>query len=238
MRSHATCPKGVCPVAWKADATMSDLFPMFLKLKGRRCLVVGAGKVGEPKITSLIDTGARIHVVALEAAGAVHEYAKTGAISLDLRVFTPSDLAGVFLAVVATASLALNESIYREAQQRGVLCNVVDVPELCDFFYPAVVRRGDLQIAVSTSGNSPSLAQKIRQQLERQFGPGYAHWVAELGATRKLVLASDLDPQRKRELLQSLASREAFEAAVEEESAERFAEEAAEAAKADRRVTA
>jgi precorrin-2 dehydrogenase/sirohydrochlorin ferrochelatase len=96
---------------------------------------------------------------------------------------------------------------------------VVDVPEYCDFYYPAVVRRGDFQIAVSTGGQSPSLAQKIRQQLERQFGPGYAQWVAELGATRKVVLASNLDPQRKRELLHSLASREAVEAAVAEEPA-------------------
>jgi precorrin-2 dehydrogenase / sirohydrochlorin ferrochelatase len=216
---------------------MSDLFPMFLKLDGKRCLVVGAGKVGEPKIASLIEAGAALHVVAVEAADAVHEYAKAGAIKLDLRAFAPSDLDGVFLAVVATASQALNESIYREAQERGVLCNVVDVPDLCDFYYPAVVRRGDLQIAVSTGGNSPSLAQKIRQQLERQFGPGYAYWVAQLGATRKLVLASDLDPQRKRELLQSLASREAFEAAIAEESAKRFAEQVAETEKDDRRVT-
>jgi len=96
---------------------------------------------------------------------------------------------------------------------------VVDVPEYCDFYYPAVVRRGDLQIAISTSGQSPSLSQKLRQQLERQFGPGYARWVAELGETRRLVLASDLDPQRKRELLHSLASREALKAALAEESA-------------------
>jgi precorrin-2 dehydrogenase/sirohydrochlorin ferrochelatase len=97
-----------------------------------------------------------------------------------------------------------------------VLCNVVDVPDLCDFFYPSVVRRGDLQIAVSTAGQSPSLAQKIRQQLEKQFGPGYAEWVAELGATRKLILGSDLDKERKLDLLHSLASREAVEAALAE----------------------
>ena len=109
---------------------------------------------------------------------------------------------------------SLNERVYHEAQRRGVLCNVVDVPDLCDFFYPAVVRRGDLQIAVSTGGQSPSLAQKIRQQLEKQFGPGYAEWVAELGETRKLILASDLDKERKLELLHSLASREALEAAL------------------------
>jgi precorrin-2 dehydrogenase / sirohydrochlorin ferrochelatase len=213
---------------------MSQLFPMFLKLEGKRCLVVGAGKVGEPKIGGLIDTGASIHVIALEASDVVHGWARDNKITLELRAFVPEDLNGVSLAVVATASPSVNETIYREAQRRGVLCNVVDVPEYCDFYYPAVVRRGDLQIAVSTSGQSPSLAQKIRHQLERQFGPGYARWVAELGATRRLVLGSDLDSQRKRELLQSLASREALDAALAEDSANRFAKEVS---KDDRRVT-
>ena len=215
---------------------MSSLFPMFMKLEGRRCLVVGAGKVGEPKIGGLIDTGARIHVVALEATEAVHAWARAGKITLEIRPFIESDLEGAFLAVVATASRSLNESIYREAQRRRVLCNVVDVPEYCDFYYPAVVRRGDLQIAISTNGQSPSLAQKLRQQLERQFGPGYAQWVAELGETRRLVLASSLDPERKRELLHSLASREALDAALAKQLA-RDEQETGEAENNDRRVT-
>lgn len=191
---------------------MTSLFPMFLKVAGKQCLVVGAGKVGAPKIGGLIDTGAYIHVVAIEASSQVREWAEAGKINLELRDFSNTDLDGKFLAVVATASKRLNELIYREAQRRGVLCNVVDVPEYCDFFYPAVVQRGDLQIAISTNGQSPSLAQKIRQQLERQFGPGYAAWVEQLGETRRLILASDLDKERKLELLHSLASREAFEA--------------------------
>ena len=195
---------------------MTNLFPMFLKLEGRQCLVVGAGKVGEPKIGGLLETGARMRVVALDASPAVREWARLGKINLDVRAFTASDLDGTFLAVVATSSRSLNERVYHEAQKRGVLCNVVDVPDLCDFFYPAVVRRGDLQIAVSTAGRSPSLAQKIRQQLEKQFGPGYAAWVAELGETRKLILASDLDKERKLDLLHSLASRRAAEAALAE----------------------
>jgi len=198
---------------------MNSLFPMFVKLEGKRCLVVGAGKVGEPKISGLIDAGARVHVIALEASEAVHGWAKFRKIKLELRAFDVGDLDETFLAVVATASHALNGSIYREARRRGVLCNVVDDPEYCDFYYPAVVRRGDLQIAISTNGQSPSLAQKLRQQLERQFGPGYAQWVAELGEARKLVLASDLDLQTKGELLHSLASREAVQAALAEESA-------------------
>jgi precorrin-2 dehydrogenase/sirohydrochlorin ferrochelatase len=198
----------------EGKGTMSSLFPMFLKLEGKRCLVVGAGKVGEPKIGGLIETGARIHVVALQATDTVNAWAKAGKVTLELRPFAPEDLDGAFLAIVATSSRAVNGTIYREAQERGVLCNVVDVPEYCDFYYPAVVRRGDLQIAISTNGQSPSLSQKLRQQLEQQFGPGYAQWVAELGETRKLVLASNLDPQRKSELLHSLASREAVNAAL------------------------
>lgn len=195
---------------------MTSLFPMFLKLKGKRCLVVGAGNVGEPKIEGLLETGAQVRVVALQASPVVREWALAGKIELELRAFAADDLRDVFLAVVATSSRTLNERIYHEAQVRGVLCNVVDVPDLCDFFYPSVVRRGDLQIAVSTSGQSPSLAQKIRQQLEKQFGAGYAAWVAELGATRKLILASSLDKQQKLDLLHSLASREAVEAALAE----------------------
>ena len=195
---------------------MSSMFPMFVKLEGRSLLVVGAGKVGEGKIEGLLDSGAQIRVVALKATDAVHEWARRGEIDLRKRSFVPADLEGMFLVVVATSSRGLNEAIYREAQHRGVLCNVVDVPELCDFFYPAVVRRGDLQIAVSTSGQSPSLAQRIRQDLEQQFGPGFAEWVAELGGTRREVLKSALDPATKRELLQSLASRQAFEARLAE----------------------
>jgi precorrin-2 dehydrogenase/sirohydrochlorin ferrochelatase len=193
---------------------VTSLFPMFLKLSGKRCLVVGAGKVGEPKIGGLIDTGASIVVVAMEASSQVHEWASAGKTELQLRAFSTADLDGKFLAVIATASHDLNQFIYREAQRRGVLCNVVDVPQYCDFFYPAVVRRGDLQIAISTSGRSPSLAQKIRKQLEQQFGKRYAEWVQQLGETRRLVLASDLDKKTKLELLHSLASREAFEAAL------------------------
>ena len=193
---------------------MTNLFPMFLKLSGRKVLVVGAGKVGEPKIAGLLETGARIRVVALEASPLVRDWAREGKIELELRAYAPTDLEGAFLAIVATSSRSLNERVYNEAQKRGVLCNVVDVPDLCDFFYPAIVRRGDLQIAISTSGQSPSLAQKIRQQLEKQFGPGYAAWVAELGETRRLILASELDKERKLELLHSLASRQAVEAAL------------------------
>jgi precorrin-2 dehydrogenase / sirohydrochlorin ferrochelatase len=191
---------------------------MFLKLEGRTVLVVGAGQIADGKIRGLLDTGARVRVIALDAGEAVVEWARSGEITLELRAFDPSDLDGVSLAVVATSIRDLNESIYREARRRGIWCNVVDVPDQCDFYYPAVVRRGDLQIAISTSGQSPSLAQHIRIQLERQFGAGYAEWVAELGETRRAILQSNLEADQKRELLQSLANRSAFEALLQSKS--------------------
>jgi precorrin-2 dehydrogenase/sirohydrochlorin ferrochelatase len=197
---------------------MKSLFPMFVKLDGREVLVVGAGRVGEPKIRGLLATGARIRVVARQANEAVREWAHNGKIVLEERDFASADLDNVFLVVVATSSRDLNQLVYDQAQSRLILCNVVDVPEQCDFYYSAVVQRGDLQIAISTSGQSPSLAQTIRQQLERQFGPGYAHWVAALGETRRKILASNLASERKRYLLQSLASAEAFEALIAAES--------------------
>src|ERR1700726_4341693 len=107
---------------------VTNLFPMFMKLSGKRCLVVGAGKIGEPKIGGLIDTGARIHVVAIAASDQVREWADAGKIDLELRAFSSADLDGKFLAVVATASRNLKERVYLEAQQRGGLCNGGDFP--------------------------------------------------------------------------------------------------------------
>jgi len=178
--------------------------------------------MAEGKIAGLFDTGATIQVVALEASPRVQEWAAAGLLALEERGFETGDLDGAFLVVVATRSEPVGKQVFQGAQARGVLVNVVDVPEQCDFFYPAVVRRGDLQIAVSTSGRSPSLAQRLRQQLERQFGEGYAAWVAELGETRRQVLGSNLPPEQKRFLLHSLASREAFEAMASTENREKL----------------
>ncbi len=124
-----------------------------------------------------------------------------------------SDLDGIFLVIAATNSSDVNAAIFHEARQRNILCNVVDDPEHCDFYYPAVVRRGDLQLAISTNGQSPALAQRIRRELEMQFGPEYARWLEELGRDRQQLFASKMDPEQRRRLLHELASREAFEKA-------------------------
>lgn len=189
------------------------LFPMFMKLDGRRCLVVGAGSVGEPKISSLLSSGASVRVIALHATAAVAEWAQAGSITWEQRAFNLSDLEENFLVIAATNSRELNATIFHEAQQRNILCNVVDDPEYCDFYYPAVVRRGDLQLAISTNGQSPALAQRIRRELEIQFGPEYGEWLEELGRIRQQLFAGKIDPEDRRHLLHELASRRAFEKA-------------------------
>ena len=187
------------------------LFPMFLKLERRSCLVVGAGPIGEPKIQSLLVAGANVRVIAPQATQSVMDWARSGLIVWEPRAFLPNDLEGVFLVIAATSSAELNRLVFHEAQRRNILCNAVDDPENCDFYFPAVVRRGQLQIAISTGGQSPALAQRLRRELEEQFTPDYAGWLEELGENRKKLFDGDLDADRRRDLLHSMASREAFD---------------------------
>ena len=188
------------------------LFPMFLKLSARPCLVVGAGAIAESKIASLLEASARVCVVAPEATAQVRSWAQSKSVQWLQRPFQSSDLEGMFLVVAATSSSELHERIYKEATQRGVLCNIVDVPALCDFYYPSVVQRGALQIAISTAGQSPALAQRLRKQLEDQFGPEYEEWLAHLGEARDKLRSSKSDSEERRRLLHEDASEEAFEA--------------------------
>jgi precorrin-2 dehydrogenase/sirohydrochlorin ferrochelatase len=187
------------------------VFPMFLKLEGRRCLVVGAGTIAEGKIGGLIATDASIRVIAPEATTQVQTWAGEGKIDWERRKFLTSDLQGVFLVVAATSSTPVHEEIFAEAKKLGVLCNVVDVPHLCDFFYPAIVRRGSLQIAISTAGESPALSQRLRKELEQQFGPEYEAWVTAIGEARAELATRDLSAEDRKEILHELASREFYE---------------------------
>jgi uroporphyrin-III C-methyltransferase/precorrin-2 dehydrogenase/sirohydrochlorin ferrochelatase len=184
-----------------------NLFPIFVKLAGRRCLVVGAGTVGQAKIQSLLDAGAQVHVVAPHGTATVTEWAQSGALSWEVREFQSSDLEATFLVIAATNSTATNAVIHQEAQQRNIMCNSVDDPENCDFYYGSVVRRGDLQIAISTAGKSPALAQRLRQDLEKRIGPEYTAWVDELGAQREKLFAQSIDPEERKRLLHELVSR-------------------------------
>lgn len=190
----------------------AKLFPMFLKLSGRPCLVVGAGTVAGSKIASLLEAGGRVRVVAPEATPQVRSWARSNKVEWHQRPFQPGDLEGIFLVIAATSSTELHEQIFEQATKRGVLCNIVDVPALCDFYYPSVVQRGSLQIAISTAGLSPALAQRLRKQLEDQFGPEYEEWIVQLGEVREKLFSTKLDPEERKRRLHELASEEAFKA--------------------------
>jgi len=187
------------------------LFPLFLKLESCPCLVVGAGTIAEGKIAGLLEAQATVRVVAPEATPQVQSWAQEKKLEWQQRNYEPSDLQGMFLVVAATSSAELHEQIFAEARRQNVLCNVVDVPHLCDFFYPAVVRRGALQIAISTAGESPALAQRLRKELEVQFGPDYEAWITALGEARAEIAARDLTTEDRKELMHQLASEEFFQ---------------------------
>ena len=187
------------------------LFPLFLKLEGRRCLVVGAGSIAESKITGLVGTGSEVVVVAPQARPEIQDLARRGKLEWRKREFEVADLDGMFLVVAATSSTAVHERIFQEATPRGVLCNIVDVPKLCDFYYPAIVRRGDLQIAVSTAGQSPALAQRLRKDLEEQFGVEYQDWLVELGRARDEMTAGDMSAEERKRRLHEMVTAAAFE---------------------------
>jgi uroporphyrin-III C-methyltransferase/precorrin-2 dehydrogenase/sirohydrochlorin ferrochelatase len=190
---------------------MDELFPLFLKLTGRRCLLVGGGAVAEAKMQSLLRCGAEVCVVAPVATPGIREAAGSGRIVWEQRRFAPSDLAGVCLVIGATNSAALHEDIFRRCRQTGILFNAVDEPERCDFYYPAVVRRGALQVAISTGGHSPLLAQRLRRELEERFGPAYGCWVEEIGQQRRELFQAGISPQNRRAILKELSSERAFE---------------------------
>ena len=149
------------------------LYPMVLKVDGSRCVVVGGGAVAARKAVSLMECGARVVVVSPDLTPELEVLAREGRVELLQQRFTPADLEGALIAIAATDDRAVNETVARAGRFHGVLVNVVDEPELCDFYVPASCTRGDLQIAVSTSGASPVLAKRIREELESQFGPEY-----------------------------------------------------------------
>ncbi|HLI62227.1 MAG TPA: bifunctional precorrin-2 dehydrogenase/sirohydrochlorin ferrochelatase [Terriglobales bacterium] len=186
------------------------LFPIFLKLKGRRCLVVGAGKIAQAKAAGLLRSQASVVVVGPEATQWIRTKAQAGVLVWHPRKFAARDLKGAFLVVVATNSRSANEAVASLCARRAILCNVVDDPDHCDFFYPSIVRRGALQIAISTGGQSPSLAHRLRVELTQQFGPGFGAWLKNVGQRRKQLLKQRLTTQQRRKLLKEIASPESF----------------------------
>lgn len=151
------------------------------------CIVVGGGKVAARKVAALCAAGARPVVISPVLCDVLQRQVEEGEIDAIQREYQPGDLAGVWLAIAATDHAATNEAVWQEAQATGCLVNVVDDPDRCNFHVPAIVRRGDLTLSVSTGGNSPALARRIRKSLEQQFDAAYESYLALLGELRPLV---------------------------------------------------
>jgi precorrin-2 dehydrogenase/sirohydrochlorin ferrochelatase len=164
-------------------------YPVLLDLQGRRCIVVGGGPVAEGKVKALLEAEAEITVISPEVTEALQALADEGKIALLVRRYRPGDLAGAFLVVCATDDRGTHELVWQEAMACGILINVVDDPSRCTFIAPAVMRRGDLVVAISTSGKAPALAVRLRERLEKAFGDEYACFLELVGALRAPLAA-------------------------------------------------
>lgn len=183
------------------------LLPIFLKLAGRRCLVVGAGNVAQEKILSLLHAEADLTVVSPEALQEIRGNAQAGRLRWEQRVFASEDLNGMFLVITATSSPEVNRQVYLLAAERNILCNSVDDPPNCDFYFPSLVERGDLQIAISTAGESPALAQRLRREIDALLAPDLGAWLGQLGKLRRNILQRYVPGDSRKMLLHELASR-------------------------------
>jgi precorrin-2 dehydrogenase/sirohydrochlorin ferrochelatase len=179
-------------------------YPASLDVQNRECLVVGGGSVGERKVKTLLECGALVTVVTTLATEFLQDLASEGRIKLETREYEPSDMEGRFLVIGATDNEAVNEKISKDATERGLLCNIADRPAVCTFVLPAIVRQGDLMIAISTSNKSPAVARRIRETLEKQFGPEYNALLTLMGAIRQKLLAQGKSPEAHKQKFERL----------------------------------
>jgi precorrin-2 dehydrogenase/sirohydrochlorin ferrochelatase len=179
--------------------------PIFLDVTGRECVVVGGGEVAERKVEALLNAGAHVTVVSPRLSQSLESIAARGLVTHIARDYERGDIRGCVLVYAASDDPKLHRELVAEARALGIPINVVDVPELCTFISPAVVNRGDLQIAISTGGASPAFAARLRRALEDQFGTEYALTLKVLRAARRRLHADEMDPADRMRRLKELA---------------------------------
>jgi siroheme synthase-like protein len=176
--------KGICDQACVRDMLETPFYIACLKLTGRRCLVVGGGEVALEKVEGLLACDGRVEVVAPDAVPEIRRLAAEGSIAWQQRAYAPADLQGAFMAIAATDDTEINIRVWEDAEHRAMLVNVVDVPPLCNFILPAIVRTGPLAIAISTAGASPALAKRMKREIGELFGEDYARLAVVLNDAR------------------------------------------------------
>lgn len=179
-------------------------YPINLDVRGRQCLVVGGGRVGARKVDTLCQCGATVTVVSTDILPTLIQLAADRAIILKQRPYRSSDVDGMFLVIGATDDETLNRQIHADAERQNRLCNIADRPEICNFILPAIVRRGDFVVAISTAGKSPAFAKHIRKKIETQYGPEYGTLLDLMGAIRTRLLANAHEPEVHKPLFEQL----------------------------------
>ena len=183
-------------------------YPINLNIHNRDCLVVGGGGVGTRKVITLLDCGARVTVVSPDPTPRLKKLAAEGSIQLKERSYRSDDVDQVFLVIGATDDENLNRQISKDAERVKILCNIADRPDVCNFILPAIVRRGDLAITISTSGKSPALAKRLRLDLQTQFGEQYADLLRLMGAIRDKLLRQAHEPEAHKALFNQLIDKD------------------------------
>lgn len=186
-------------------------YPIALSIEGRRCLVVGGGKVAERKVEALQAAGGHVRVVAPDLTPGLKERAARGDIEWQARGFTEADLDGCWVVVGATDDPAVNQAVSRGAQARGLLVNIVDEPDLCNFIVPASCEFGPVTFTISTSGTSPALARWLRERLEAEYGPALGTFAVLLGEARDEVRARVAGEASRRAIWEAILDSEALD---------------------------
>ena len=184
---------------------INEYFPIFLNLKDKLCLVIGGGKVAERKVENLLKTGAKVKIISPEVTSSLKRLVEEGKIEWERRVYKRGDLNSAWLVIAATNDPKAQKEIYKEAEEKHIFCNVVDVPELCSFIVPSTIKRGLLTIAISTSGVSPAVARRLRETLEELIGEEYDFYLKLMKNLREQILSLNLSSEEKEKKLQKLA---------------------------------
>jgi precorrin-2 dehydrogenase/sirohydrochlorin ferrochelatase len=191
-------------------------YPILLELEGKRALVVGGGRVAQRKIETLLAYGASVSVVSRALTPPLQEMVATGRITCVDQAFKENHLEGAFLVIAATDDQQANQRVSEAARRRGLMVNAVDQPSDCDFIVPSIVKRGDLLIAISTSGKSPAMAKAIRVELEKKFGEEYAVFLRLMGRIREAVMALGLSQETNSGIFHDLVASNLIEALAAE----------------------
>jgi precorrin-2 dehydrogenase len=198
--------KGICDQSCVRDMLDTPFYIACLRLSGRRCVVVGGGEVGLEKVEGLLACGGEVTLVAPEAIPPLAELADEGSIRWERREYRPEDLEGTFVVIAATGDTEVNIRVFEDAERRAMLVNVVDVPPLCSFILPAIIRSGPLAIAISTSGASPALAKRIRDEIAEEYGEPYAALAVLLNDVRGWAKATLPTYQDRKAFFESIVN--------------------------------